>query len=102
MDIIQREQPSHLAVAFDTSEPTQRHIEYPEYKAQRDAMPEDISAQLPLVDRLLEGFNIPVIRMPGYEADDVIGKHKPEPSAFRAGRDISDPGIVGVGDPVSR
>jgi DNA polymerase-1 len=73
LDIVQREEPSHLAVAFDTPEPTQRHIEYPEYKAQRDAMPEDIASQLPLVDRLLEAFNVPVIRTPGYEADDIIG-----------------------------
>ncbi len=73
LDIIQREEPSHLAVAFDTPEPTQRHLEYPEYKAQRDAMPEDIASQLPVVDRLLEAFNVPVIRTPGYEADDIIG-----------------------------
>ena len=85
LDIIQREQPSHLAVAFDTSEPTQRHIEFPEYKAQRDEMPEDISAQLPLVDRLLDAFNIPVIRTPGYEADDIIGTlaHQAAPQGFR-------------------
>ena len=73
LDIIQREQPSHLAVAFDTSEPTQRHIEYAPYKAQRDAMPEDIASQLPWVDRLLDALNVPVIRTPGYEADDIIG-----------------------------
>jgi DNA polymerase-1 len=84
-DIIHREEPSHLAVAFDTPEPTQRHIEYPQYKAQRDAMPEDIAAQLPLVDRLLEGFNIPTIRTPGYEADDIIGTlaHKAADEGFR-------------------
>jgi DNA polymerase-1 len=73
LDIVQREQPSHLAVAFDTPEPTQRHIDFPQYKAQRDQMPEDIAAQLPLVDRLFAGFNVPVIRLPGYEADDIIG-----------------------------
>ncbi|MCG8649430.1 MAG: DNA polymerase I, partial [Pirellulales bacterium] len=73
LDIINREEPTHLAVAFDTSEPTQRHIEYPQYKAQRDAMPEDIGLQLPYIDRLFEALNICVIRMPGYEADDIIG-----------------------------
>lgn len=73
MEIIRREEPTHIAVAFDTPEPTARHIEFPEYKAQRDAMPEDIGAQLPLVDRLFEAFNVTSIRMPGYEADDVIG-----------------------------
>ena len=73
LDILTREEPTHIAVAFDTSEPTQRHIDYPEYKAQRDAMPEDIAEQLPYIDRLLDALNITVIRCPGYEADDVIG-----------------------------
>ncbi len=72
-DLIKREQPTHLAVAFDTSEPTQRHIDFPEYKAQRDAMPEDISVQLPYIDRLLDAYKVRTIRMPGYEADDIIG-----------------------------
>tara|TARA_R110002049_G_scaffold27321_3_gene94401 strand:+ start:30198 stop:32942 length:2745 start_codon:yes stop_codon:yes gene_type:complete len=73
MDIISREEPTHLLAAFDTSEPTERHKAFPEYKAQRDAMPEDIAKQLPYIDRLLDAFNIKVIRMPGYEADDIIG-----------------------------
>lgn len=73
LHIINSETPTHIAAAFDTPEPTQRHIEFPEYKAQRDAMPEDIAEQLPYIDRLLEAFNIQVLRMPGYEADDVIG-----------------------------
>ncbi|MCH1495688.1 MAG: DNA polymerase I [Rubripirellula sp.] len=72
-DLINREKPTHLALAFDTPEPTQRHIDYPEYKAQRDAMPEDLASQFPLIDRLLDAFNITVIRTPGYEADDIIG-----------------------------
>ena len=72
-DIIKRQKPTHLAIAFDTSEPTKRHIEYPEYKAQRDALPEDIADQLPLVDRLMDAMQIPVLRCPGYEADDIIG-----------------------------
>ncbi len=72
-DIIKRESPTHMAVAFDTSEPTQRHIEFPEYKAQRDQMPEDISEQLPYIDKLFDAFNIQAIRIPGYEADDIIG-----------------------------
>lgn len=73
LDIIKREEPTHIAVAFDTPEPTQRHIDFPQYKAQRDAMPEDIAEQLPYIDKLLDAFNITTIRMPGYEADDVIG-----------------------------
>ena len=73
MSIIDRESPSHLAVVFDTPEPTHRHLAYPAYKAQREAMPEDLSRALPYVIRLCEGFNIPVIKKPGWEADDVIG-----------------------------
>ncbi len=73
LDIISREDPSHIAVAFDTSEPTQRHEAFADYKAHRDAMPEDIAEQLPYIDRLFEAMNIAVIRIPGYEADDIIG-----------------------------
>ncbi|OYP38293.1 DNA polymerase I [Rhodopirellula sp. MGV] len=72
-DILTKHEPTHIAFAFDTSEPTERHKAFPEYKAHRDAMPEDLASQIPLVDRLLEALNITVIRMPGYEADDVIG-----------------------------
>ncbi len=73
LDIIRREEPTHLAAAFDTSEPTARHTAFPQYKAQRDAMPEDIASQLPWIDRLFDAFNITCIRIPGYEADDIIG-----------------------------
>ena len=73
MDIISKEHPTHLMAAFDTPEPTERHKVFPQYKAQRDEMPEDIAKQLPYIDRLLEAFNIKVIRLPGFEADDVIG-----------------------------
>ena len=73
LDLIKKQRPTHLAVAFDTSDPTHRHIEYPEYKAQRDALPEDIGEQIPLVDRLMQAMKIPVLRCPGFEADDVIG-----------------------------
>ena len=72
-DILVKHEPTHIACAFDTSEPTQRHEVFPEYKAHRDEMPEDLSNQIPLVDRLLDALNIVTIRMPGYEADDVIG-----------------------------
>ena len=85
LDILKREQPTHIAVAFDTSEPTQRHIEFPEYKAQRDAMPEDIAQQLPYIDQLFNAMNITVIRIPGYEADDIIGTlaHEASDEGFR-------------------
>ena len=72
-DILKRQKPTHMAIAFDTSEPTFRHEEYPEYKAQRDALPEDIATQIPLVDKLMRAMNVEIIRMPGFEADDIIG-----------------------------
>ncbi len=73
LDLLEKYSPTHLAVAFDTSDPTPRHEIYPEYKANRDAMPEDLSLQIPHVKRLIEAFHIPVIECPGWEADDVIG-----------------------------
>lgn len=73
LDILQNHNPTHIGVAFDTSEPTARHKEYPEYKAQREEMPEDLSDAIPNVFRIIEAFNIPVIKLPGYEADDLIG-----------------------------
>jgi DNA polymerase I len=73
LEIIKSHQPTHIAVAFDTSAPTQRHIDYPEYKAQREEMPEDISFAIPHVRRLVEAFTIPFITCDGYEADDLIG-----------------------------
>lgn len=73
LDLLEKQAPTHLAVAFDTSDPTPRHEIYPEYKANRDEMPEDLALQLPHVKRLVEAFNIPVIECPGWEADDIIG-----------------------------
>ncbi len=73
LDIIKQQAPTHLAVVFDTQVPTHRHKDYPEYKAQREEMPEDLSAALPHVRRLIEAFNIPVITCDGFEADDIIG-----------------------------
>ncbi len=73
LDIINNQQPTHIAAAFDTAAPTFRHKAFPEYKAHRDALPEDIGMQLPLVDQLLDAFCVTVIRKDGYEADDIIG-----------------------------
>ena len=73
LDILDNHSPTHLGVAFDTKEPTPRHEIFPEYKAQRDAMPEDLAKAIPEVKRLLKAFHIPVIEVPGYEADDIIG-----------------------------
>src|SRR5437867_10848768 len=73
LDIIKSQQPTHLAVAFDTEAPTQRHVEFADYKATREAMPEDLSQALPHVRRMLEAFQIPVLTCDGFEADDIIG-----------------------------
>src|SRR6266545_4979618 len=73
LDILQNQLPTHIAVAFDTEVPTQRHREFPDYKIQREAMPEDIAWALPNVRRLLEAFTIPALICDGYEADDIIG-----------------------------
>jgi len=73
LEVLKKEKPSHIAVVFDTSEPTVRHVEFAEYKAGREAMPEDLSASIPYIIKLIEGFNIPVLYSNGYEADDVIG-----------------------------
>src|SRR5215467_14280579 len=73
LEILKNQQPTHIAVAFDTDAPTQRHAEFAEYKATRETMPEDLSLALPHVRRMLEAFNIPVLTCDGYEADDIIG-----------------------------
>jgi len=73
MEILKKEQPSHIAVVFDTEAPTERHTDFVAYKAHRQAMPEDLSAALPYIFKLIEGFNIPVITKDGFEADDIIG-----------------------------
>ena len=73
LEILRKEKPSHIAVVFDTKKPTERHIEFPAYKAHRDAMPEGISAALPYIDKLLEALSIPKIYKDGFEADDVVG-----------------------------
>ncbi len=73
LEVLKKENPSHMAVVFDTAAPTERHIDFTEYKAHRQAMPEDLSTAIPYIIRLIEGFNIPVIFSDGYEADDLIG-----------------------------
>jgi len=73
LDVLSKQKPTHIAVVFDTAAPTQRHIDFEAYKAHREEMPEDLKRSLPYIDRIIEGFNIPVIKMDGFEADDVIG-----------------------------
>lgn len=73
VELITKQKPSHMAVCFDTSAPTERHTDFADYKANRQETPEDISAAVPDIRRIIEGFNIPVIAIDGFEADDVIG-----------------------------
>lgn len=73
LEVIQKEKPDYLGVAFDTPAPTFRHIEYTPYKAQREKQPEDISIAIPYVKRFVEALDIPILILDGYEADDVIG-----------------------------
>ena len=72
-DLIKKEKPTHLAVAFDPAGPTFRHEMYEQYKAQREATPEDIKISVPIIKEILAAYNIPVYEVKGYEADDVIG-----------------------------
>lgn len=73
LDVIKNEAPTHIGVAFDTYAPTVRHEEFDFYKAHRQETPEDIVTSIPLIHRLIEAMNIPILELDGYEADDVIG-----------------------------
>lgn len=83
-DIIHNKKPSHIGVAFDLKGPTFRHDMFPEYKANREAQPEDISFAVPIIKELLKAFNVPILEKQGFEADDVIGTiaHKAEKDDF--------------------
>ena len=72
-EVLTKEQPTHLGVAFDPHGPTFRSDAYPAYKAQREATPEDIRKAVPIIKDLLKAWNIPILQVDGYEADDVIG-----------------------------
>jgi DNA polymerase I len=73
VELINNQKPTHMAVCFDTAAPTERHTDFADYKAHRQETPEDLSAAIPDIKRILRGFNIPIIESDGYEADDVIG-----------------------------
>ncbi|RYY48347.1 MAG: DNA polymerase I [Chitinophagaceae bacterium] len=73
IDLINNQKPTHMAVCFDTAALTERHTDFADYKANRQETPEDISAAVPDIKRLIKGFNIPCVEKDGYEADDVIG-----------------------------
>ena len=72
-EVIRKEKPDYLAVAFDPSGPTFRHEAYPAYKAQREATPEDIKLSVPVIKQIIQAYRIPILEVSGYEADDVIG-----------------------------
>ena len=120
LDLLEQQKPELLAIATDTAEPTARHTIFPAYKAQREDMPEDIVSALPHIDRLASALGIPLLRYPGFEADDVIGtiavKHaspdlnvvmvtpdkdfaqlvRPNVSIYRPGRMGNDAEMLGV------
>ncbi|HRO85578.1 MAG TPA: DNA polymerase I [Niabella sp.] len=73
VELINKQKPTHIAVCFDTHELTERHTDFADYKANRQETPEDILIAVPDIKRIINGFNIPVIEAPGYEADDIIG-----------------------------
>ncbi|HQT91252.1 MAG TPA: DNA polymerase I, partial [Candidatus Kryptobacter bacterium] len=73
LKVLSDEKPDYLVAVFDTPEPTFRHKKYPEYKATREKMPEEMASQLDHIKRMLKAFGVPTVERPGYEADDVIG-----------------------------
>ena len=73
IELINNQKPSHMAVCFDTHAPTERHTDFADYKANRQEAPEDLLDAIPDIKNIIRGFNIPVVEVDGYEADDVIG-----------------------------
>src|SRR3984893_13170129 len=73
VDLINNQKPSHMAVCFDTSAPTERHTDFADYKANRQEAPEDLTSAIPDIKAIVRGFNIPIMELDGFEADDVIG-----------------------------
>ena len=72
-DVLKKENPTHIGIAFDPAGPTFRHEAYPEYKAQREETPEVIRLSVPIIKDIIRAYRIPILEVPGYEADDVIG-----------------------------
>lgn len=73
LEVLEKEKPSHIGVGFDMAGPTFRHEQFEQYKAQRQEQPEDITLAIPYVKRFLEGMDVPILELPGFEADDLIG-----------------------------
>ena len=93
--IIEEDKPDYLAVASDSMEPTFRHKRFPDYKATREKMPEDLVEQLPYLPRLVEALNLPYLILPGYEADDIVG------TLMRLCREAEIEGVMVTSDTVS-
>lgn len=73
LDLLNNQKPTHMAVCFDTSAPTERHTDFEDYKANRQDAPEDLLAAVPDIKKIIEAFEIPIVEVDGYEADDVVG-----------------------------
>lgn len=86
VEVLQKEKPTHIGVAFDSAAKTFRHDNFADYKANRQAQPEDISIAIPYCKKIVEAFNIPVLIMDGFEADDIIGTMAQK--AEKAGFDV--------------
>ena len=72
-EVLKKENPTHIGIAFDPAGPTFRHEAYEQYKAQREETPEVIRLSVPIIKDIIRAYNIPILEVPGYEADDVIG-----------------------------
>lgn len=72
-EVLKNEKPDYIGVAFDSIGPTQRHLDFTDYKANREKMPDDLATSIPHIIELIKAFNIPILMVEGYEADDVIG-----------------------------
>lgn len=86
LELINNQKPTHMAVCFDTHAPTERHTDFADYKANRQEAPEDLLSAIPDIKRIIEAFNIPVVELDGYEADDIIGTLSIQ--AAKAGYDV--------------
>ncbi|WP_416171343.1 PIN domain-containing protein [Algoriphagus boritolerans] len=73
VEVLDKEKPTHIGVAFDTKAPTFRHVQYEPYKANRLEQPEDITTAIPWIKEIVRAFRIPILEMDGFEADDIIG-----------------------------
>ncbi len=81
IELINNQKPSHMAVCFDTHAPTERHTDFADYKANRQEAPEDLIISIPDIKRIIQAFNIPIVEVDGYEADDVVGTLSKQASA---------------------